>query len=158
MSDTVTKIGLRKKYTLDRFSDMLKPRKSKFRRSSLPKGEPGLRSLLVRYKANARNRGIAFKLTKDQFKEITSQNCHYCGVEPVQQSFTWNKGMSKEGAEHSLYVYNGVDRVDVSKPYVMGNVLPCCGFCNRSKNKYTYEQFTSWIERCYHNLNKRKAG
>lgn len=158
MPDNVTSIGLKKKYTLDRFSDELKSRKSHANKSRLPQGQSGMNGLYAKYRANARHRNTLFNLSKQEFKTITSKDCHYCGIAPIQEYFSWNKRMTKEGAAHSLYKYNGIDRVDSTKPYEMSNVLPCCGFCNRSKNKYTYEQFVAWINKAYHNLNTRKAG
>lgn len=45
------------------------------------------------------------------------------------------------------YAYNGIDRMDNSKGYVDGNVLPCCSICNHAKHVMNYDDFISWINR-----------
>ena len=43
--------------------------------------------------------------------------------------------------------YNGVDRIDNSRGYEEGNVVPCCRQCNWSKRDLTTEQFLAWVLR-----------
>ena len=45
------------------------------------------------------------------------------------------------------YLYNGIDRKDNYKGYVIDNCLPCCTICNKSKRDLDYLIFTKWIER-----------
>jgi len=57
------------------------------------------------------------------------------------------------------YVYSGIDRLDSSKGYEPGNVVPCCKQCNWAKNDIAYDKFLEWIERVHFNLiEKRRAG
>ena len=56
-----------------------------------------------------------WNISLPDYFELISQRCHY--------------------RNHPLGVSNGVglDRIDNSKGYVIGNVVPCCGNCNRIK-------------------------
>ncbi|HTF67536.1 MAG TPA: hypothetical protein VK638_33135 [Edaphobacter sp.] len=43
--------------------------------------------------------------------------------------------------------YSGIDRVDSSKDYEKGNMLPCCVTCNRAKNVQSLKAFLSYLAR-----------
>ena len=49
-----------------------------------------------------------------------------------------------------LRVYNGLDRVDSSKGYVMSNVQPCCTRCNYAKHTGTVDEFFGWVARVFY--------
>lgn len=87
------------------------------------------------YKKSAELRKIDFDIDFDEFKNITQQNCHYCGCEPEirTRKFTDNA--------------NGVDRVNSSLGYLANNIVPCCKICNIAKNNLSYKDFISWINR-----------
>ena len=92
-------------------------------------------AVLQQYKRNAKIRKIEFKLTKDELKSIIIKDCYYCGALPS--------------------VYNGIDRLDNSKGYVLDNCVPCCFNCNWAKSDMTVEQFKNWIKRIYVNQFKK---
>lgn len=100
------------------------------------------------YEHQAKKRGYIFELTKEQFKELTKQNCWYCGQEPAQ---------IKRGYGHApkdaYYLYNGIDRVDNEVGYTEANCIPCCGRCNRMKNVLHAEDFIIHIRKIARNLN-----
>jgi hypothetical protein len=100
------------------------------------KNDPPFNAIFNTYKKN--KRALKFKLTKSQVREITSSNCHYCGVSPQRVS------VSQAG---DVYVYNGIDRVDNKKGYIEENCVPCCTLCNRAKSNYSVEVFEEWISR-----------
>lgn len=108
-------------------------------RISLPHGEASFNDLLGTYKRNASSKQLEFTLTKDEFRELTSSNCFYCGAGP-STPFTHNR-------YNSYYIYNGIDRVDNNKGYTKENSVPCCFMCNYSKGKLSQEEFLSWIRR-----------
>lgn len=115
------------------------------------KGHSGFRALYQQYKTNAKVRNIPFYLSKEDVKHISSCNCHYCGIEPSMKSIGGGKRLTKEGKEHSAYVYNGIDRVDNKLFYSIDNVVPCCANCNRSKWEMSYEEFIEHTKRiCNH--------
>jgi hypothetical protein len=113
-------------------------------KSRAGKGEAGLNRLYSRLVADAEKHHRKFELSLDQVKKITACNCVYCGVEPKQGSYCKSKKLSKEALENSKYIYNGIDRVNNSKGYEIGNCVPCCGSCNKSKtNKTLFNWFSS---------------
>lgn len=115
-----------------------KDRKGK---SHLPKGQAGLNHLYLQYKHGAKKRNLEFILTKEQISEITSKNCYYCDMIPIQK-------MNSE-SEHGVYLYNGIDRLDNTKGYTIQNCVPCCKQCNLAKNVLSYDEFISWIKKVF---------
>lgn len=83
------------------------------------------------YKSGAKGRNLCFDLTLEEFKDITSQPCTYCG-------------------EFSAYFddvgISGVDRIDSSKGYVINNVIPCCEMCNKMKSNYDVHDWLNKIK------------
>lgn len=104
-------------------------------------GESAFNSVFKSYRVSARERGHAFSLTKEQFLDLVKGNCRYCGLEPRQRR--WGKTM------YGQAIYNGIDRVDNTLGYVDGNCVSCCRQCNVAKSRYTLEEFTNWVQRCY---------
>lgn len=98
------------------------------------------------YKYNSRVREIDFNLTHEEFKEITSKNCHYCGTIPKQILNSRNK-------KH-IFIYNGIDRIDSNKDYNLDNCYPCCKTCNWMKNDLGYDEFLIHIKTIVKNLSQ----
>jgi len=73
--------------------------------------------------AEARKRKLEVTITFEDFCELRKRNaCHYC-----------SKKLPDAGS--------GMDRKDNAKGYIVGNVVPCCDLCNRTKNQYlSYEE------------------
>jgi hypothetical protein len=65
----------------------------------------------TKLKSGAKQRGLKFDLTIDQYKNLIDNNCIYC-IGPLPKS----------GA--------GLDRIDNNKGYTIDNVVPCCRNCN----------------------------
>lgn len=95
--------------------------------------------------ACAKDRGHRWELTEEQFKQITGQPCHYCGVEPNTVEVPRRK-KAEVLLEH-CFIYNGIDRVDNSGDYSPDNVVPCCSVCNGAKKAMTYNEFIAWLDR-----------
>lgn len=100
-----------------------------------------LNNLYAGYRCSARTRGLAWALTRNQFRLLTQQACHYCGVAPYQA-----QGYMQD------FVYNGLDRMDNDGGYTLENTVACCGQCNRAKMDYSLEEFCYWAYRLYHHL------
>jgi hypothetical protein len=96
--------------------------------SRLPDGEASFNEIYGVYKSRAGKKGFAFELTKEQFKEITSQDCFYCGKAPSH--------ISHPGRYPGNYLYNSIDREDNSRGYILGNCIPACGDCNKMRNTF----------------------
>ena len=114
------------------------------RRRRLPQGQSGFNTLFYKYKQQAKKRGIKWCLTKEQFKNLTQQNCVYCGAKPNHKSYT-----DESRTQWSEFVYNGVDRVDPNQNYTVNNCVSCCGNCNLGKRQMTKEEFLTWIKSVY---------
>lgn len=83
----------------------------------------------------ARTKG--FDLSKEQFIELSSTECFYCGEPPKETNgrHDW----------HPRVLANGLDRIDSSKGYLVGNVVPSCGICNVAKLAMKREDFFAWV-------------
>ncbi len=106
----------------------------------MPNGGAALNERYSAYRRQAESKGRSFALTKDEFREITSEPCHYCGTPP---SNTATGSVSKAGF-CSEYQYNGIDRIENDAGYIPGNVVPCCKRCNVAKNNMSFDEFISW--------------
>lgn len=83
-------------------------------------------------KARAKQRGKSFLLDKERLIWLSNKNCAYCGTPPANE-LKYAK---------SSYFYSGLDRIDNSLGYEIGNVLPCCPFCNSLRGSM---DFYTWI-------------
>jgi len=115
------------------------------RSTRLPDGEASLRGLYRKYRYGAIGRDLLFGISLEEFRGLTKSNCYYCGIEP-KQKYDW------AGRCPTEYIYNGVDRVDNTKGYIIDNCVPCCFSCNQAKAKQTKEEFISLVRRIYKNL------
>lgn len=85
----------------------------------------------VSYRNNAKQRGIEWNLTKEDFQKYWQVDCHYCGdkIETI-----------------------GIDRVNSLIGYEIDNIIPCCYGCNISKMDYSYDEFIMRIMKVFNNL------
>lgn len=97
--------------------------------------------LYSNYKNRAKLSKLKFDLNKKQFRFLTQQNCHYCGIKPSQ--------ILKQRKTSLPYVYNGIDRMDNSKGYTLENCLTCCKLCNNMKHKNDINKFLNQIKSIY---------
>lgn len=74
--------------------------------------------------------------------------CAYCGAAPTLHEHELQY-MQKTKAP---WKHNGIDRVDTTKGYIEGNVVPCCCTCNYAKHTMTVPEFKDWITRIYNNF------
>jgi len=101
----------------------------------LPPGRAGFNLLMHEYRTGARARGYVFDLTDEQFAQLTSGDCFYCGAVPSRRK------SYKNATQHSAYTFNGVDRVDNAVGYVAENCVSCCSRCNVAKATSTQAEF-----------------
>jgi hypothetical protein len=106
------------------YSDNAKHIRSKSSsRYSIVKSSP--KWLYQQYGGRAKSRGVSFELSFDQFVTFWQKPCFY-------------------GGEAIATI--GLDRVDSSLGYSVGNVVPCCRGCNVAKLDGTSQEF---IARCH---------
>lgn len=107
-------------------------------------GESAFNETYGAYKKSARLRGYDFELTKEEFREIVTEPCIYCG-----ESLTQSKHKKSGNGE---FRYTGIDRYDNSKGYIPSNCVPCCKRCNRIKTTMSAEELADIVD----TLQKRK--
>lgn len=90
------------------------------------------------YKYQAKKRGYSFELTKEEFRNIITQPCIYCGSDKPST----HKSVQYEGGN---FRYTGIDRHDNAKGYTVDNCVPCCGRCNAMKNNMSISEFKDRI-------------
>lgn len=78
------------------------------------------RARFIKARANSlnsnRKKVIEFTLTFHEILDLWKLGCHYCGNDIMR-----NSGV-------------GLDRINFNTGYIPGNVLPCCGNCNKIRN------------------------
>ncbi len=85
------------------------------------------------YLNRANKKQIPFELSIEEFNNIRSHCCIYCG------------SCSKIG----------IDRRDNSDGYTLDNAVPCCTKCNMMKYTYSTEEFLEHVAKIYeYNLNE----
>lgn len=76
----------------------------------------GLINRYTRSKYTAeKRRNIEWNISRKKYSELINKDCFYCGSK-----------LSKFGV--------GLDRIDNSKGYILENVKPCCGNCNKIRS------------------------
>ncbi len=83
-------------------------------------------------------RDVMNHITIGDYEQYSKQNCSYCGQPP------FNMTKLKKGIN---ILYNGVDRVDNTKPYEIGNIVTCCKYCNAMKSKLGVDLFLQHVQR-----------
>ena len=114
----------------------------------LPIGEASRNKVLGQYKSGAKERGLVWGLTDMQFDNLTSKNCSYCGLPP--------SNVANCTANNGAFQYRGIDRIDSSRGYIDGNVVPCCWMCNWMKRNLASTDFLTHIEKIF--IYQRKDG
>jgi hypothetical protein len=104
-----------------------------------PSGYAAATETWGRYKQAAGRRRLTFSLTREEFVNITAQDCHYCGAPPSQRSARRHF--------NGAFIYTGIDRKDSGSGYDATNCLPCCATCNVMKQDLSYDGFLNHITR-----------
>lgn len=107
----------------------------------LEKNQALVHTIYFDYRNRAKKNGLEFCLNKDDFKKLILNECYYC-----KKSYSNCK--KRQGNE---LMYNGIDRIDNTKGYILENVRTCCTMCNTMKMNYTEEEFKDHIEKLYKN-------
>ena len=105
-----------------------------------------MRLLMSSYKFNAKKKGLDYTLTEVQFKELTQKDCYYCGAKP--------SNITGRNRPAGSYIYNGLDRIDNTKGYIIDNVVTCCKTCNGAKSDLTLQEYKDFIKRSYNKIFK----
>ena len=98
------------------------------------------------YRNGAISRGLSWELTLEDIKNLSSKNCYYCGIEPLNRTY------SKYNKTNREVLTNGIDRIDNNKGYLLENTTTCCSKCNRMKSNFTLDEFLIQVENIYKKL------
>lgn len=96
------------------------------------------------YMRGAADRNLTWELSDEDFNNLISSNCYYCGSEPKE--YQGDKRFNKSGIP---FLRNGIDRLDSSKGYIKDNCVSCCEDCNRMKMQMTSDHFLKHVEKIY---------
>ncbi len=113
------------------------------------KKPPGIRCrnyVYNSYKTGAKARDLEFTINVEDFEKITTLNCHYCNGGP--------NNVKKSEYGNGEFVYNGIDRIDNNKGYILDNCVPCCHTCNFMKRALSLEVFVSQAIKISENWSK----
>lgn len=91
---------------------------------------------------------VKFKLSLEEFDKLVHGDCVYCGSKP---SFPLR--FKNEFKNRDVENFNGIDRVDSNKDYIIDNCVSCCSKCNRMKSDFKKDDFLTHIKKI-HNFNK----
>jgi len=95
---------------------------------SHPNCKPTSEKFYKQYQDRAERDGVRFMLSREDFDELCSSDCYYCGARPSYMK-------SVDG------VVNGIDRLYPDVGYVKKNCVPCCSECNVGKATSTPSDF-----------------
>jgi len=101
------------------------------------------RTIWNSYKRSAKRRKIEFAISLEEFASLVKQSCYYCGAKPSM--------LPQSPYQRKLgHLFNGVDRRDNTKGYIIDNCVPCCKNCNIAKQAMTENEFLAWLNVAYH--------
>ena len=93
----------------------------------------------------AKRRGYEYKLSFEEYKDIVTKPCYWCGIEPPLKNPKGERVPTLPAPAH------GIDRLDNTIGYTYDNCVSSCQTCNVAKNNSSAIEFRSWIERVYAN-------
>lgn len=94
-------------------------------------------------------------LSFEQFLNMSQEHCFYCNAPPSNRLKISSKARSQEYRDASLFIYNGLDRINNNLPHNLNNLVPCCKNCNFAKRDRKFEEFIEWIKKAHDNLKNK---
>lgn len=99
-----------------------------------------LRHAYRNYVGSANQRGLVWDISFEYFSKWVLYPCGYC------------RGMDIRKLNGMLMYCNGLDRIDNSKGYIVDNIMPCCGRCNRMKGTMDMQDFIDQVKHIYNEI------
>lgn len=97
-------------------------------------------NIYATYQRRAYKLAFTFNISKPEFKKLITQNCFYCNAKPS----------NKKTVRGYSFTYNGLDRLDNTKPYTTDNVVPSCKVCNFMKGTLDLHDFLNKVAAISH--------
>lgn len=96
-------------------------------------------AMLRRHQSKDSSKPISFEC----FSAIVKLPCKYCLRTKSKQvkDHSSRKGLVSD----FVLEINGIDRIDPSLGYIVGNIQSCCFVCNRAKGDMSNGEFLEWI-------------
>ncbi len=98
-----------------------------------------VRRIFNSYRNGARFRKLEFSLTEEDVRMLVTGHCFYCGSAPSRHF--------QRGPKSASLMVNGIDRMDNTKGYVLGNIVSCCTECNYVKRDKPFGEWMQWLDR-----------
>ena len=138
--------------------------------NTLPPGEATLNEKYVVCKYGAQCRDLSFDLTKEQYVDIVTGLCFYCGECPKP----YNRYLKKDGSKNAAAIkskitqhaidngwanINTVDRINSDLGYSVENCVPSCWPCNLMKMDSVKDDFIDQVYKivAYQESKKQKC-
>jgi len=102
--------------------------------------ETGIKRVYSLYKNMAKRRNREFNLTLESLEVLIKSDCFYCGRSPENV-------LKRQKTKKTQLIYNGIDRFDSNKGYILNNCVTCCYYCNHSKLDLSFDEWISHIKR-----------
>lgn len=110
--------------------------------------ERSIDAVWVSILASLRCRGFDCHITLPQLKVLAKFPCVYCGKEPSNIHRLRYSVDGKQQTDPTLEIrWSGLDRIDSSRGYICGNIVPCCNRCNCMKNNMPLDDFFALLDR-----------
>ena len=106
----------------------------------IPENGAAVTLRMSQYRNNAIKMGRVFSLTRDQFIELITGNCVYCGSPP-------SSIVRARGKYQTDFYHNGIDRIDNSVGYTPENSASCCSTCNLMKRGWSVDVFLKHVRK-----------
>ncbi len=116
--------------------------------SSLSVEEIFVNRLFYRYRQHAEERGLEWKLTREEFSSIIKRDCYWGGCAPKMRFMRKHKKDVKRGRDVGM-IANGIDRLDNSLGYTLDNTVPCCKEHNTMKSSLPANRFLELVKSVY---------
>ena len=110
------------------------------------------------YARSAERRSLSFELNCIEAYFLFTNRCFYCGTPPksIKNRYRSNNGNITtsvknpdeawhQRADQADFYYNGIDRIDNAKSYVLDNCVSCCAICNFAKRTSSFDDYTYHI-------------
>lgn len=95
-------------------------------------------------------RGFSFEITLDEYIEISTKSCRYCGEVPHTKVYAYTRRRYTKGIDADVFVVMAsIDRIDSSGGYTKDNCAPCCVMCNRMKTDLDESEFLDKVSKIY---------
>ncbi len=100
----------------------------------------------------AEKHGRSCTLTPGDVESLMFGTCVYCGDTPKQSTPPRRHVEGERPYAKQAPLHLGIDRVDSSLGYDLGNVVTCCSLCNTAKLNLSLDAFKTHVAKMFNHL------